>query len=67
MRKVILLLISLFMICLICVGCQNNDISILGNVEANLEIYAEYSDPGIAFPDKYTLVTDGEIDKDLGC
>lgn len=62
MRKVILLLISLFVICLICVGCQNNDISILGNVEDNLEIYAEYSDPGITFPDKYTLVTDGEID-----
>ncbi|MBE6656136.1 MAG: hypothetical protein E7609_04630 [Ruminococcaceae bacterium] len=62
MRKVILLLISLFMFCLICVGCNNNDIFILGNVEDNLEIYTEYSDPGIAFPEKYTLVTDGKID-----
>ena len=63
MKKVsLIILLSIFIICLTSCETTKNKIYIIGNVEETIEVNSTYEDKGIAYPENYTLITKGEVD-----
>ena len=58
---ILFLLLLIAINCTFC-SCDKDEIYINGNVEETLEIYNDFNDPGVSFPNSCTLVIEGNID-----
>lgn len=59
-NRFIILTISVLIICLF-TSCKTDNIRIKGAVEETVEVNTEYIDPGVLYPEHYTLVVEGKI------